>query len=110
MGDEKKPKPATSGVWPTVKPFVNGGASGMLATCVIQPIDMIKVSKSSHLCSIFVLIPPNGSLGLSDFSHETQICVFCVCTIPVCDVGVFELFLMGFGGVGEDSIGSRIGC
>ncbi|KAF8041119.1 hypothetical protein BT93_B3136 [Corymbia citriodora subsp. variegata] len=40
MGEEKKPK---SGVWPTVKPFVNGGASGMLATCVIQPIDMIKV-------------------------------------------------------------------
>ncbi|KAF2286236.1 hypothetical protein GH714_012166 [Hevea brasiliensis] len=41
MGEEKKPQPA--GVWPTVKPFVNGGASGMLATCVIQPIDMIKV-------------------------------------------------------------------
>lgn len=41
MGEEKKPKSA--GVWPTVKPFVNGGASGMLATCVIQPIDMIKV-------------------------------------------------------------------
>ncbi|KAK7267623.1 hypothetical protein RIF29_20301 [Crotalaria pallida] len=40
MGDEKKPK---VGVWPTVKPFVNGGVSGMLATCVIQPIDMIKV-------------------------------------------------------------------
>ncbi|KAK2977703.1 hypothetical protein RJ640_026843 [Escallonia rubra] len=41
MGEEKA-KPA--GVWPTVKPFVNGGASGMLATCVmIQPIDMIKV-------------------------------------------------------------------
>ncbi|CAL5430355.1 unnamed protein product [Camellia sinensis] len=36
-------KPKASGVWPTVKPFVNGGASGMLATCVIQPIDMIKV-------------------------------------------------------------------
>ncbi|XP_074307034.1 mitochondrial dicarboxylate/tricarboxylate transporter DTC-like [Silene latifolia] len=33
----------SAGVWPTVKPFVNGGASGMLATCVIQPIDMIKV-------------------------------------------------------------------
>ncbi|KAF9622079.1 hypothetical protein IFM89_029363 [Coptis chinensis] len=30
-------------VWPTINPFVNGGASGMLATCVIQPIDMIKV-------------------------------------------------------------------
>ncbi|KAF3944055.1 hypothetical protein ACB098_08G138000 [Castanea mollissima] len=41
MGDEKKAKPI--GVWPTVKPFVNGGTSGMLATCVIQPIDMIKV-------------------------------------------------------------------
>ncbi|GAY57536.1 hypothetical protein CUMW_180220, partial [Citrus unshiu] len=41
MGEEKKPQSA--GVWPTVKPFVNGGASGMLATCVIQPIDMIKV-------------------------------------------------------------------
>ncbi|OWM69278.1 hypothetical protein CDL15_Pgr025465 [Punica granatum] len=42
MGDEKKPKSAT-GVWPTVKPFVNGGASGMLATSVIQPIDMVKL-------------------------------------------------------------------
>ncbi|XP_010531153.1 PREDICTED: mitochondrial dicarboxylate/tricarboxylate transporter DTC-like [Tarenaya hassleriana] len=41
MAEEKKAKP--SGVWTTVKPFVNGGASGMLATCVIQPIDMIKV-------------------------------------------------------------------
>ncbi|KAK9941434.1 hypothetical protein M0R45_018035 [Rubus argutus] len=40
MGDKNKPK---TGVWPTIKPFVNGGASGMLATCVIQPIDMIKV-------------------------------------------------------------------
>lgn len=41
MADQTAAKPA--GVWPTVKPFVNGGASGMLATCVIQPIDMIKV-------------------------------------------------------------------
>ncbi|XP_057537791.1 mitochondrial dicarboxylate/tricarboxylate transporter DTC-like [Amaranthus tricolor] len=41
MADQKSASPA--GVWPTVKPFVNGGASGMLATCVIQPIDMIKV-------------------------------------------------------------------
>ena len=30
-------------VWTAIKPFVNGGASGMLATCVIQPIDMVKV-------------------------------------------------------------------
>ncbi|GAB4843733.1 hypothetical protein Ancab_013698 [Ancistrocladus abbreviatus] len=40
MGEDKaKPK----GVWPAVRPFVNGGTSGMLATCVIQPVDMIKV-------------------------------------------------------------------
>lgn len=42
MGDDKKPKSA-AGVWPTAKPFCNGGASGMLATCVVQPIDMVKV-------------------------------------------------------------------
>ncbi|XWS71081.1 hypothetical protein CRYUN_Cryun03dG0106400 [Craigia yunnanensis] len=41
MSEEKKAQ--ASGVWPKVKPFVNGGASGMLATCVIQPVDMIKV-------------------------------------------------------------------
>ncbi|XP_021714944.1 mitochondrial dicarboxylate/tricarboxylate transporter DTC-like [Chenopodium quinoa] len=40
MGEEKS---STASVWKTVKPFVNGGASGMLATCVIQPIDMVKV-------------------------------------------------------------------
>ncbi|PIA53966.1 hypothetical protein AQUCO_00900500v1 [Aquilegia coerulea] len=39
MGEQKP----SSTVWPTIKPFVNGGASGMLATCVIQPVDMIKV-------------------------------------------------------------------
>lgn len=32
-----------SGVWSTVKPFVNGGASGMIATCCIQPLDIVKV-------------------------------------------------------------------
>ena len=29
--------------WLAAKPFVNGGLSGMLATTIIQPIDMIKV-------------------------------------------------------------------
>ncbi|CAL5097533.1 unnamed protein product [Urochloa decumbens] len=38
-----QPAVAATGVWKTIKPFVNGGASGMLATCVIQPIDMVKV-------------------------------------------------------------------
>ncbi|KAG6479641.1 hypothetical protein ZIOFF_063109 [Zingiber officinale] len=32
-----------TGAWSTVKPFANGGLSGMLATCAIQPIDMVKV-------------------------------------------------------------------
>ncbi|KAK3028583.1 hypothetical protein RJ639_039274 [Escallonia herrerae] len=39
----EKEKAKLAGVRCTVKPFVNGGASGMLATCVIQPIDMIKL-------------------------------------------------------------------
>jgi solute carrier family 25 oxoglutarate transporter 11 len=43
MADAKQQAAAPSGVWKTIKPFVNGGASGMLATCVIQPVDMIKV-------------------------------------------------------------------
>ncbi|KAL8159534.1 hypothetical protein V2J09_001071 [Rumex salicifolius] len=38
---EEKPKVVS--VWSKIKPFVNGGASGMAATCVIQPIDMVKV-------------------------------------------------------------------
>lgn len=32
-----------STVWNTVKPFFNGGLSGMMATSIIQPIDMVKV-------------------------------------------------------------------
>lgn len=37
-------KPQTSNkVWLAAKPFVNGGLSGMLATCVIQPVDIVKV-------------------------------------------------------------------
>lgn len=45
MGEEKSKSAAGSpvSVWPAVKPFVNGGAAGMLATCVVQPIDTIKV-------------------------------------------------------------------
>ena len=32
-----------SPAWKATKPFVNGGLSGMAATCIIQPIDMVKV-------------------------------------------------------------------
>ncbi|CAD7695527.1 unnamed protein product [Ostreobium quekettii] len=37
------PEPSQSFVWKAVKPFFNGGLSGMMATCIIQPIDMVKV-------------------------------------------------------------------
>ncbi|MCO5587073.1 hypothetical protein L7F22_041019 [Adiantum nelumboides] len=36
-------KPQTSKAWGAAKPFVNGGVSSMLATCVIQPVDIVKV-------------------------------------------------------------------
>ncbi len=39
MGEQKP----TSAIWNTTKPFLNGGLSGMGATCIIQPIDMVKV-------------------------------------------------------------------
>jgi hypothetical protein len=36
-------KSSGGGVWQTLKPFVNGGAAGITATCVIQPVDIVKV-------------------------------------------------------------------
>ena len=39
MSSDKKPPAA----WLAAKPFINGGLSGMIATSIIQPIDMIKV-------------------------------------------------------------------
>lgn len=30
-------------VWKAAKPFINGGLSGMASTCIIQPVDMVKV-------------------------------------------------------------------
>ena len=38
-----EPQKAAKSAWSQAKPFVNGGASGMLATCFIQPVDMVKV-------------------------------------------------------------------
>merc|ERR1719331_2091483 len=35
--------PTTSAAWRAVKPFVNGGSAGIVATCCIQPIDIVKV-------------------------------------------------------------------
>jgi hypothetical protein len=30
-------------------PFINGGAAGMIATSIIQPVDMVKVIRDSSL-------------------------------------------------------------
>jgi len=34
---------ADNATWKAVKPFMNGGLSGMGATCIIQPLDIVKV-------------------------------------------------------------------
>jgi hypothetical protein len=34
---------ADNSTWKAVKPFMNGGLSGMGATCIIQPLDIVKV-------------------------------------------------------------------
>ncbi|KAL2495982.1 Mitochondrial substrate carrier family protein [Forsythia ovata] len=47
MGEEK---PKSTGVWATVKPFVNGGASGMLATCVIRTPLMLAAMHGNISC------------------------------------------------------------
>jgi len=56
-------------VWKTIKPFANGGMSGMAATCIIQPIDMVKVrlqlgAKGSPLAVAQGIIAKDGVGGL----------------------------------------------
>lgn len=48
MGEANK-KQGKSGVWATMKPFVNGGVSGMMSISVVQPVDMVKVRFSDQL-------------------------------------------------------------
>ena len=38
---------ADNATWNAVKPFLNGGLSGMGATCIIQPLDIVKVRPSA---------------------------------------------------------------
>ncbi len=38
------PKSSTDKLLDSIQPFVIGGLSGMFATCIIQPVDMIKVT------------------------------------------------------------------
>lgn len=56
----------------TALPFINGGLSGMIATAVIQPIDMVKVS---HMWS-FLMISPAESHCLST-THTAHAHSFC---------------------------------
>ena len=39
----EKAKSEAKSALSTFKPFINGGLSGMAATCIIQPVDMVKV-------------------------------------------------------------------
>jgi solute carrier family 25 oxoglutarate transporter 11 len=39
-----KNKSSTDKFLDSIQPFVIGGLSGMFATCIIQPVDMIKVT------------------------------------------------------------------
>ncbi|GBG65514.1 hypothetical protein CBR_g51109 [Chara braunii] len=41
--EQKKQVGTSMAAWTAAKPFLNGGLSGMGATCVVQPIDMVKV-------------------------------------------------------------------
>ena len=63
-------KPATAGAWATAKPFVNGGLSGMAATTIIQPIDMVKVrlqlgASGGPVSFFYLLFSPLAPLSLS---------------------------------------------
>lgn len=40
----KKPASSSDKILDAIQPFVIGGLSGMFATCIIQPVDMIKVT------------------------------------------------------------------
>ena len=44
MTSQPVEKSGTSKFLDTIQPFWIGGLSGMLATCVVQPVDMIKVT------------------------------------------------------------------
>lgn len=73
MAEAKK----TSTLWQTVKPFVNGGSAGMAATCVIQPIDMVKV------CYADGILPSPPSCPLPG-TYLESLCISPLCISPLC--------------------------
>ncbi|KAG6497014.1 hypothetical protein ZIOFF_044899 [Zingiber officinale] len=95
-----KPQPA---VWTTVRPFVNGGLSGMLATCVIQPIDMVKVwvGKEIHMrFRLFVTVGLSAGLlrqatyttaRLGSFSSSSKLSEF---SLPNLHILAYSVLLL----------------
>ena len=71
-------KPAAKSVWQNVKPFFNGGASGMLATCVIQPIDMVKVRLQLGASGSPVRFPPGFADQCSNLKRGTRMATCCL--------------------------------
>lgn len=57
--------PEETGIWPTLRPFVFGGFSGMCATSVIQPIDTVKVR--------IQILSEGGSKGLNPVAIAKEI-------------------------------------
>lgn len=92
MADQKSASPA--GVWPTVKPFVNGGASGMLATCVIQPIDMIKVPLFGSFILHFLFL--FYAIFRCFFNFMLNCFLYFVSQLKFCDRGLYFMFLIDF--------------
>eukprot|EP00959_Pyramimonas_sp_CCMP1952_P129848 2715576-Pyramimonas_sp.AAC.1 len=87
-------------VWMAARPYMLGGSAGMLATCVIQPIDMIKVQKQlyevfTHIRTdegIQVVITPTYS------THRTRRVALpnsSLLLLPRCTLALRRLLLMG---------------
>lgn len=54
----------------SVLPFLNGGAAGMIATSVIQPVDMVKVCVQ---LSLFLCICWVGTLEVGSWEREDPV-------------------------------------
>lgn len=64
---------ADNKVWTAVKPYLNGGASGMMATCIIQPIDMVKVRLQ--------LGATGGPVSCHDWSRYPRLSCWQLCSV-----------------------------
>lgn len=83
-------------VWKGARPFVLGGSAGMLATVVIQPIDMIKVQKqlaegavpsTSQVCKEIM-----AKAGVGGFYKGLSAGLFRQATYTTTRMGLFNIF------------------